>query len=241
MKYVASIRKELGFRTIFNVLGPLANPVEGLIEARVVGVAKKELGPIFAEALQLSGATKALVVCGDEELDEISCAGKTHCWRLSPRPNPKFRGPMSEEDEEYTTSDDDAPPRTLVKLEAFTLEPADFGLPAHALTEMLPGKMPKENAAILVKLLKNELPNDDPTLNFVLINTAALFVIAGVCDADTSNMGPEDSGKVIRERGPGGGRWKEGVRRARWAVESGEAFRNLLGYIEVTNSFATDS
>jgi len=215
--------------------------VDSLIEARVVGVAKKELGPIFAEALQLNGARKAMVVCGAEELDEISCAGKTHCWRLAERPNPDFRGSKNEEDEEYTTSDDDAPPRTIVKLEEFTLKPADFGLPAHALTEVLPGRMPEENAEMLMKLLRNELPKDDPTLHFVLMNTAALFVIAGVCDADTSEMGHGDTGKVIMETGPAGGRWKEGVRRARWAVESGEALKSFLGYIEVSNSFTSES
>lgn len=239
MRYVAPIRKELGFRTIFNWLGPLANPVEGLIEARVVGVANNDLGPDFAEALKLSGAKKAMVVCGAEELDEISCAGETTCWRLVERPNPQFRGPKDEADEDYTTSDDDAPPRTLVKIEKFQLKPSDFGLPSHALSEVSPGKLPHENAEILTKLLHNRMPRDDPIMHFVLLNTAALFVIAGICDSDTSNMGHGDDGEVIREVGPGGGRWKEGVRRARWAVESGEAWRSLSDFIDVSNSFHT--
>ncbi len=67
MRYVAPIRKELGWRTIFNLLGPLANPVEAAIEARLVGVARRDLGPVFAEALKMSGARKALIVCGEEE------------------------------------------------------------------------------------------------------------------------------------------------------------------------------
>ncbi|MCJ1407658.1 anthranilate phosphoribosyltransferase [Ptychographa xylographoides] len=237
MKHVAPIRKDLGFRTIFNILGPLANPVEGLIEARVVGVARRELGPIFAEALRLSGAKKALVVCGAEDLDEISCAGKTYCWRLIERPNPEFRGSRNEEDEDYTTSDEEAPPRMLVKVEEFQLQPSDFGFPAHPLSEVGPGRMPKENAETLMKVLKNEVPSDDPVLHFVLMNTAALFVMAGICDADTNHMGHGDDGKIITEIGPSAARWKEGVRRARWAIESGEALRSLQGYIEVTNSF----
>jgi len=235
MRHVAPIRKDLGFRTIFNILGPLANPVEGMIEARIVGVANRTLGPIFAEALKLSGAKKAMVVCGAEELDEISCAGPTYCWQLVERPNPEFRGPRNEEDEEYTTSDEEAPPRTLTKIEEFQLHPSDFGFPVHPLSEVSGGKMPKENAEILVKLLKNELPEDDPVIHFVLINAAALFVMAGICDGDTSDMGHGDDGKVITETGPGGGRWKEGVRRARWAIRSGEALKALEGYIEVTN------
>ena len=72
MKYVAPIRKELGWRTIFNLLGPLTNPVEGNIEARLLGVARRDIGPVFADALKLVGARKALVVCGEEDLDEIS-------------------------------------------------------------------------------------------------------------------------------------------------------------------------
>jgi len=218
MKYVAPIRKELGWRTIFNLLGPLANPVEGNIEARLLGVARRDIGPVFAEALKMSGARKAMVVCGEEDLDEISCAGKTYCWRLVDR-----------------STHQDSP--SDVDIESFTINAKDFGLPAHALADVSPGKEPHENASILTKLLQNQLPRDDPIFHFVLMNTAALFVVSGVCEADTSDMGHGDDGKVITERGPGGGRWKEGVRRARWAVESGEAWRQWRQFVEVSNSF----
>lgn len=238
MRHVAPIRKDLGFRTIFNLLGPLANPVEGLIEARVVGVATQELGPVFAEALRLSGARKAMVVCGAENLDEISCAGKTFCWRLVERSNPAFQGSRNEEDDEITTSDEEAPPRTMVTIEEFVLEPQDFGLPTHALADVLPGRMPHENAERLMDLLKNESAKDDPTLDFVLMNTAALLVISGICEADNSSIGEMDAGKPVVERGPGGGRWKEGVRRARSAIESKAALRSLLDYIEIASGLA---
>ena len=76
-----------------------------------------------------------------------------------------------------------------------------------------------------------ELPDDDPILEFVLMNAAALFVVSGLCDADASAMGP-----VVAERGPGGGRWKEGVRRARWAIRSGEAWRQWEAFAEATES-----
>lgn len=211
MKYVAPVRKSLKHRTIFNLLGPLANPVEGSIEARLLGVARRDIGPVFAEALKMSGAKKGLIVCGEEDLDEISCAGKTYCWQL-------------------------VPSATGVEIESFTVDAADFGLPSHSLSEVSPGKEPVENAAILTNLLKNELPRDDPIYHFVLMNTAALFVVSGICEADTSAMGHGDDGKVITERGPGGGRWKEGVRRARWAVESGEAWRQWNNFVEVSHS-----
>ncbi len=235
MRHVAPIRKDLGFRTIFNLLGPLTNPVEGAIEARIVGVAERSLGLIFAEALRMSGARKALVVCGAEELDEISCAGKTYCWRLVERSNPAFRGPKDEADEDYTTSDEEGEPRMLVEIETLELEPSDFGLSVHPLTEVSPGKLPHENAEMLMKLLNNQLPRNNAVLDFVLLNTAALFVVSGICDADESSMGHGNDEKVIRDTGPGGLRWKEGVRRARWAIESGEALASLKGFIKASN------
>ena len=235
LKHLVPLRKDLGFRTIFNILGPLANPADQLIEARVCGVARTDLGRMYAEALKMNGATKALVVCGAENLDEISCAGRTFCWRLKETQNPDYRGGKDREDEEGT-SDEEAPPRMLVEIEEFQLEPEHFGFDPHPLSQVLPGRLPQENAKTLIKLLKNELPPDDPVLHFVLINTAALLVISGLCDAEEIDMESQDSGTVIRETGPSGGRWKEGVRRARWAVESGAAFKALQQYIDFTNS-----
>ena len=214
-RHAASIRKQLGWRTIFNLLGPLANPLHPLIESRMLGVARKEIGPEFAESLRQSGSKKGMVICGDEELDEISCAGPTHCWRLVENPETKE-----------------------VDINYFTVSPSDFGLPAHSLSEVSPGQSPEVNAEILMRILKGEVPEDDPILHFVYINTAALFVVSGICDADTSDMGHGDDGNVIKERGPGGGRWKEGVRRAKWAISSGEAYRQWENFVEVTNRVA---
>ncbi|GAP91757.1 putative anthranilate phosphoribosyltransferase [Rosellinia necatrix] len=216
MKYVASVRKELGWRTIFNLLGPLSNPLNEAIEARMLGVARDDLGPVFAEALRLAGARKGLVVCGKEQLDEISCAGPSLCWQLVDRGGGGG----------------------VVEVEHFLLEPKDFGLGVHPLSTVSPGKEPAENAEILRKILQDQLPDDDPILEFVLMNTAALFVVSGICEADTSAMGPGDDGNVIAERGPGGGRWKEGVRRARWTIKSGEAWRQWSAFADVTNSLA---
>ncbi|CAM1506841.1 Fc.00g064820.m01.CDS01 [Cosmosporella sp. VM-42] len=212
MRYVAPIRKQLPWRTIFNNLGPLANPVEDVLEARVIGVARRDLGPAFAEALKISGCKKAMVICGMEELDEVSCAGGTLCWML------KEKSPGGE-----------------VEIDHFTVEPSDFGLSAHPLNTVSGGKEPTENAEILSQILHNELPDDDPLLEFVLMNTAALFVVSGICEADSSDMGLGDDGKVVLERGPGGQRWKEGVRRARWALKSNEAWRQWEAFVEITN------
>lgn len=231
MMHSDRVRRGLGLRTIFNLMGPLANPVDWALEARVVGVAYQSLGPVFIEALRQTGSKKALVVCGEEDMDEISCAGKTNCWQLSEYPNPAYDASNTDD----CSCDEEDTPRTLTKLEVFQLHPSDFGLPTHPLTAVYGRKMPKDNAAKLMSILRAELPRDDPILDFVLMNVASLLVTSGICDSDTSNMGPGDYGNVITERGPGGGRWKEGVRRARWAVESGAALKCLEEFIEVTN------
>ncbi|KKY27034.1 putative anthranilate phosphoribosyltransferase [Phaeomoniella chlamydospora] len=229
MKYAAPLRRGLGIRTIFNLLGPLANPVDWAIEARLVGVAYQELGPLFASALKLSGSKKALIVCGEEDLDEISCAGRTNCWMLREVKNPDSKGASDVEDGEDETSDEDSPPRTICEVETFSLHPNDFGLPTHPLSEVHGGRLPEENAKMLMKILRNELPEDDPILHFVLLNTAAFLAISGICEADTC-----ETGEVVKERGPGGMRWKEGLRRARWCITSGKALEQLEKFIEVS-------
>ncbi len=79
MKYVQPIRKALGFRTVFNILGPLANPAD--VPVLVLGVAEEGLMGIMAEALKMLGARYAMVVHSDG-LDEISTAGVTKIAEL---------------------------------------------------------------------------------------------------------------------------------------------------------------
>ncbi|KAJ5899069.1 hypothetical protein N7495_003813 [Penicillium taxi] len=235
MMYANPVRRGLGIRTIFNLMGPLANPVDWAIEARMVGVAYQSLGPVFCEALRHTGSKKALVVCGEEDMDEISCAGSTNCWRLSEYPNPDYTPSSSDSTDSDSDEEEEENPKTLVKVDSFKIHPSDFGLSTHPLTEVHGRKMPEDNAIKLMSILRNELPRDDPILDFVLMNVAALLVTSGICEAETSNMGFGDDGKVITERGPGGGRWKEGLRRARWAIESGQALKSLEQFIEVSN------
>lgn len=148
---IAPIRKSLPFRTMFNVLGPLINPARP--KGMLVGVAEHDLGETFAKSLMNGGVEHALVVCGAEGLDEISCAGNTSVWELKD-------GKISE----------------------YTFHPEQFGLRVHPLNTVASGS-PAENADTLTTLLTSgdQIPDSlIPVLHFVLLNASALLVVAGI-------------------------------------------------------------
>jgi anthranilate phosphoribosyltransferase len=147
---IAPVRKALPFRTMFNMLGPLLNPARP--RGMVLGVAERALGDTFARSLRDAGVERALVVCGVEGLDEISCAGETNVWELD-------RGVITER----------------------TVHPEQFGLPTHPLANVT-GGTPAENAETFKTLLTSgkDIPaRVIPVLDFVLLNAAALLFVAG--------------------------------------------------------------
>lgn len=154
MASVRRFRKELGIPSVLNLVGPLLNPAP--LEARVVGVYLKELGPVFAKAIQelqkntVMPNAEAFVVWGAEGLDEVSIAGPTHIWHL-------------------TKSGD---------INHFEVTPEVYGLQRHPLDDVRSGT-PEENASIARSLLENRLPEGHPILDYVLINTATLAVVDG--------------------------------------------------------------
>ncbi len=75
MKYVGGIRKELGIRTVFNILGPLTNPASPA--AQLLGVYDESLVEPLARVLTSLGVKNGMVVFGQEKLDEISAVGPT--------------------------------------------------------------------------------------------------------------------------------------------------------------------
>jgi anthranilate phosphoribosyltransferase len=81
MKFAAAPRRELGVRTVFNILGPLTNPA--LAEAQVLGVASEELGQKMVRVLKRLGTKRALVVHGLNGMDEITVSGSSRLWELS--------------------------------------------------------------------------------------------------------------------------------------------------------------
>ncbi len=80
MKYAAGPRREIGIRTVFNVLGPLTNPAG--VEAQLLGVALESLVEKMALVLKELGSKHALVVHGEDGLDEITICGRTSVCEL---------------------------------------------------------------------------------------------------------------------------------------------------------------
>ncbi len=81
MKCAAAPRREIGFRTVFNILGPLTNPAKAKFQ--VIGVPSKELGDKIACVLHRLGTEHSLVVHGIDGMDEISISGKSLIWDIN--------------------------------------------------------------------------------------------------------------------------------------------------------------
>lgn len=124
MKYAAPSRKEIGIRTVFNILGPMTNPARA--QAQLLGVFDESLTMIMAEVLGILGCRHALVVHGEDGLDEITIGGKTTVCELK----------------------DD-------QVSRYYIDPEDFGF-ARTSVDKLRGGPPQENADILKRVLKGE-------------------------------------------------------------------------------------
>ncbi len=82
MKHVGPVRKQLGFRTIFNLLGPMTNPAGA--EFQLLGANRRHFAAMLAAALQQLGIKHAFVVCGNDQLDEVSMWGETAVFEVAP-------------------------------------------------------------------------------------------------------------------------------------------------------------
>ena len=124
MKYVAPIRKELGIRTVFNILGPLANPAGASMQ--VMGVYDEKLVEPLARVLSNLGVKNAMVVYGQDCLDEISMSARTSVCEIK---DGKFR--------------------------SYEIEPEQFGFKKCDKEELV-GGTPEENAKITLSILNGE-------------------------------------------------------------------------------------
>jgi anthranilate phosphoribosyltransferase len=124
MKEVMGVRRELGVRTVFNVLGPLTNPAGA--QRQVMGVYDAALVPVLAEVLARLGSVHALVVHGEDGLDEITTTGSTVVGEV------RDGG-----------------------VEVYEIAPEDAGLPRAGLADLRGGE-PAENAALMRRVLAGE-------------------------------------------------------------------------------------
>ena len=126
MRHVSAARKQLGIRTVFNVLGPLSNPC--IPQYQLTGVYSAQLGPLFAHSLHRLGVKRAMIVHGEVEgTDELSPQGPSLIWRLS----------------------EDG------SVEELRVSPADFGLPPHSMDELRSGTA-ADNVQTLRAILSGE-------------------------------------------------------------------------------------
>ena len=80
MRHAAPVRREIGIRTVFNILGPLTNPAGA--QSQLLGVAYEGLGEQMAEVLRLLGVHHAIIVHGEDGMDEMTLTGETRAWEV---------------------------------------------------------------------------------------------------------------------------------------------------------------
>jgi anthranilate phosphoribosyltransferase len=121
---LAPVRKRIGRRTVFNLTGPVCNPAR--VTRQLIGVARPDFLPVYAEAIHDLGTASTMLVSGDEPLDELSIAGPSTIVRIGECGNGSSR-----------------------------VTAADAGLPTHPLIEIKGGDA-AYNAAALRRLLAGE-------------------------------------------------------------------------------------
>src|SRR5438874_12386732 len=167
---VAHIRRELGFRTTFNLLGPLTNPARAPFQ--VVGVWHPSLLERIASALSLLGVEKAWVVHGADGLDEITITDKTFVAACSSKRS----------------------------VETFTVSPQDFGLKKQSLNGFGGGSTRERAELIRVILRGEKTKQTDAARDLVIINAAAALHLSGfahdLCEAASFARESIDSGRA---------------------------------------------
>ncbi len=167
---LAPIRKEIGRRTIFNLCGPACNPAA--VKRQLIGVARPDFLPVYAAALDMLGYEDAMLVAGDEPLDELSISGPSSFVRIG------------------------TGLRSLPDAGLNRITPEDAMLPRHP-AEALRGGDAHYNAEALRRLLAGtqETAQDRAYRDAVLFNTAAALMVAG--HVDDWRAGVEEAAEAI--------------------------------------------
>jgi anthranilate phosphoribosyltransferase len=164
MRHVSAVRKRLGIRTIFNILGPLVNPAGACYQ--LLGVGRPELRPLLAGAVAKLGTKRTLVVAGEDGLGDVTISGVTHVSDVASKTSPSGAA-LGE--------------RAYIVTE-FTWQPEDFGIDRSAL-DSLQVQSPAESAALIRRILAGER---GPARDIVVLNAAAGLFAAGKTAERTS-------------------------------------------------------
>ncbi len=162
LKRVQGIRRALGFRTIFNLAGPLTNPAGA--PAQVMGVYSGTRVSLVAEAMARLGVRRAFVVHGLDGLDELTLTRESSVAEVRTAGS---RDRESGSGEQSLAS----------SVRLFRLTPEDAGLSRSTLAELRGAETALENAAVLTRIFSGET---GPRREIVLLNAAAALVAAGV-------------------------------------------------------------
>ncbi|KAL6073724.1 anthranilate phosphoribosyltransferase [Balamuthia mandrillaris] len=173
MKSVGMVRKEIGVRTVFNLLGPLVNPARPT--HMLVGVGHASLAPLYAAALQQKEHVKrAMVVHSYDGLDEITPCGATKVWMIE-----------EEEEEEYER--ETSKPRNK-SIREWEIHPKDFGLEACS-PDDIAGDTPSKNAEMFLRFLRSTSSQSEEgngmkgLETFFLLNVGAALFVLQLCDS----------------------------------------------------------
>ncbi len=159
MKRVQAVRKSLGFRTIFNLAGPLSNPANA--RTQVMGVFAANRIPVVAQSMANLGVRHAFVVYGLDGLDELTVTGESMVAEVRNQPIAAWdRGIEGPGDVRH-----------------YRVHPHQAGLEVSSLDQLRGGKTVAENAAILEAILKGE---KGPKRDVVLFNAAGALAVADV-------------------------------------------------------------
>ncbi|MFZ1478772.1 MAG: anthranilate phosphoribosyltransferase [Sphingorhabdus sp.] len=195
---LAPIRKEIGRRTIFNLTGPACNPAG--VKRQLIGVARPDFMPVYAAALELLGYEDAMLVAGDEPLDELSISGASSFVRVGSSVSNITKPFVSSEVE---TPQSSAQPKGIsTTLDANgigqigRITPETANLPRHP-SEALKGGDAHYNAAALRRLLvgTQESAQDRAYRDAVLFNSAGALIVAG--HAQDWHSGVEEAAEAI--------------------------------------------
>jgi anthranilate phosphoribosyltransferase len=137
MQHVSAVRKKLGIRTIFNILGPLVNPAGACYQ--LLGAGRPELRPLLAGAIQLLGTKRTFVVSGDDGLGDVTIAGTTNITEVVAAAG--------------SAGSTGGPPIATVR--EFTWKPEDFGIRRQSI-DGLAIDSPRASAAVIRKVLDGE-------------------------------------------------------------------------------------